>query len=53
VTTHNGYVNDNPYGVGADYCTAGTNFNGLVDNILIYDHALSAAEVLALYNATR
>jgi hypothetical protein len=30
---------------GSDYC-----FNGLIDDVRIYDRALSAAEVQALYN---
>jgi hypothetical protein len=37
--------------IGALYGAAGTyNWNGPIDDVRIYDRALSAAEIQALYN---
>jgi hypothetical protein len=46
--TQNGYT-DAPYYVGGDGCTAGTYFNGIVDEITIWNRSLSAAEISNLY----
>lgn len=53
VTTQNGYVNDPPFTLGLDTCTANSAFAGLVDQVRIYNRALSAEEVQALYNSAR
>jgi hypothetical protein len=34
-------------------CLSGSYFNGLIDDVRIYNRALSAAEVQAIYNATK
>lgn len=44
-TAENGYNNDVPFWIGADGCTAGTYFNGYIDDVRIYTKALTAAEV--------
>lgn len=47
-TSENGY-NDNPYGIGADVCTAGTTFDGKIDNVRVFTKALTALEVGKMY----
>jgi Concanavalin A-like lectin/glucanases superfamily len=42
----------NPIYIGK-YASGGFNFNGLIDDAMVYDRALSAAEVLAMYNAEK
>ena len=37
--------------IGGEACCAGTNFPGLVDEVAIYDRALSAAEIAAQFAA--
>ncbi len=37
--------------IGGEVCCSGANFPGLIDEPTIYGRALSAAEILALYNA--
>lgn len=49
VGTHAGYIN-NHAGLSGDGIRIGTNMVGLIDDFRVYDHALSAGEVLALYN---
>jgi len=41
---------DNMYYVGNDYVSGPDNFMGVIDEIGIWDRALSANEVSALYN---
>jgi len=50
ITTHNGYT-DSPYYIGADGCTAGTNFSGLIDSVRIYSTALNLTAVRDRYLA--
>jgi len=40
------------FDIGRAYTAAGRYFDGLIDEVRIYNRALSAAEVQALYNAT-
>ncbi|MBI5134301.1 MAG: LamG domain-containing protein [Candidatus Taylorbacteria bacterium] len=49
-TSENG-INDNPYSIGADACTAGTTFDGKIDNVRIFTKALTASEVGKMYAA--
>ncbi|MCK4355164.1 prepilin-type N-terminal cleavage/methylation domain-containing protein [Candidatus Parcubacteria bacterium] len=48
ITTHNGYT-DSPYYVGADGCSAGTNFDGKIDEVKIYNEPLSTAQIQQHY----
>ncbi len=48
IVAQNGYT-DAPYSLGADACTIGTNFQGLIDEVRIYNQALSLAEVEQRY----
>lgn len=51
------HSNGNPYfSLGADFINNGwnnTGFNGRVDDVLIYDRALTAAEIWNLFNTTK
>ena len=44
-------LSDAPLGVGHSYSNG--YFNGLVDDVRVYNRALSVAEILAIYNATK
>jgi len=52
ITTQNGYT-DTPYYIGDDACVNGYDFNGLIDEVRVYNRALSDAEIQAIYNATK
>jgi len=41
--------NNNPFYIGAKVLSSGNYFNGLIDEVLVYDRALSAAEIAQLY----
>jgi len=45
-------ANGNPFQVGQDQNAAGRFFNGLIDEVLLYHYAMSAADVANLYNET-
>jgi len=48
------YSNNFPWWIGADgTSTPGDNFNGSIDDVRIYNRALSPAEIMALYSAER
>jgi hypothetical protein len=40
----------NPLYIGSDTTSGGRNFNGLIDDVRIYNRALSAAEIQSIYN---
>ena len=50
ITTENG-VNDPPYMIGDDNCYSGYNFNGLIDDVKVYNRTLTADEIKSAYNA--
>jgi hypothetical protein len=55
-TTDNGFgtFTDRPWRIGTDrYTTPADYFNGSIDDVRIYNRALSAGEVLDLYNFTK
>jgi prepilin-type N-terminal cleavage/methylation domain-containing protein len=54
-TTYIGQLtsNTNPVTIGKGAETAASFFNGLIDEVRIYNRALSDAEIQALYNATK
>ena len=52
ITTENGYI-DNPFHIGADTCGAGTYFNGTIDEVRIYNRALSPGEIKIHYAFTK
>jgi len=50
LTTENGYT-DKPYWIGGDGCLPGSEFNGLIDEVRIYNYALTPDEIRLNYNA--
>ena len=48
ITTQNGYT-DSPYWIGSDECYADRNFNGVIDEVRIYNRALTTAEIQKYY----
>ena len=45
-------TNSNPFHIGAKSLTAGNHFTGLIDEVLVYDRALSAGEISQLYTGS-
>jgi prepilin-type N-terminal cleavage/methylation domain-containing protein len=48
ITTHNGYT-DSPYWIGADECYADNNFHGSIDEVRIYEQALTLGQIQQRY----
>ena len=46
------HLNDEPLYIGASQFYGDKNFDGRLDEIRIYDHALSPDQVLALYDSS-
>lgn len=40
-------------GIGQDFSDSSVNFNGLIDDVRIYNRALSASEIKSIYDSTK
>ncbi len=52
ITTENG-INDPPFGIGFDTCSSEAKFYGTIDDVRIYNHALSDDVVQSIYLGTK
>lgn len=52
ISTDNG-INDPPFGIGFDPCYSEAKFAGIIDDVRVYNHALSDGDVQAIYLGTK